>query len=258
MREMVTFGMIDNIGIITISNPPVNALEMKVVRSLKSLVCEVERLGKARTVIVTADGTRFFSAGADIHSLLDIDENEAKAMVLEVQDVLNKIEACPIPVICAVNGKALGGGCELALACDLIVACEQAEFGLPEVNVGLIPGAGGMQRMSRRIGILKAKELVYTGTSVSAAEAYRIGLINRLTADESPMGEAMNLANEICEKSPISIRLAKHAINVGRDQVLEVALKLDAEMFGRACSTSDKKEGITAFLEKRKPIFTGR
>jgi len=244
------------VGIVQLNRPKVlNALNFEVMSELVSALEELDRENAVKVIILTGS-ERSFAAGAD---LAEMSQATPVDLVLgrrfELWDRIRKISK---PIIAAVSGYCLGGGNELAMNCDLIVASETATFGQPEVNVGIIPGAGGTQRLPRVVGKYKAMEMILTGKSVSADEAYRIGLVNRVVPPESLMEEAKKIATDIASKPPISIRSAKEAILKAQDTTLEVGLEFERKAFYMLFATEDGKEGMKAFLEKRKPIFKGK
>ena len=244
------------IGIVQLNRPKVlNALNFEVMSELVSALEELDREAAVKVIILTG-GERAFAAGAD---LAEMSQATPVDLVLgrrfELWDRIRKISK---PIIAAVSGYCLGGGNELAMNCDLIVASETATFGQPEVNVGIIPGAGGTQRLPRVVGKYKAMEMILTGKSISADEAYRIGLVNHVVPPESLMDEAKKIATDIASKPPISIRSAKEAILKAQDTTLEVGLEFERKAFYMLFATEDGKEGMKAFLEKRKPTFKGK
>jgi enoyl-CoA hydratase len=245
-----------NIGIVQLNRPKVlNALNSELVLELVQALEELDRDQSVYVVILTGD-EKAFAAGAD---LKEMSEATPVSLVLgrrfELWDRIRKISK---PIIAAVSGYCLGGGNELAMNCDIIIASETATFGQPEVNVGIMPGAGGTQRLTRAVGKQKAMEIILTGKAVSADEAHRIGLVNRVVPAESLMDEAKKMANEIASKPPISVRAAKEAILRAQDTTLEVGLDFERKAFYTLFATEDSKEGMKAFLEKRKPVFKGK
>ncbi|MBC7347316.1 MAG: enoyl-CoA hydratase/isomerase family protein [Clostridia bacterium] len=258
MGEKVTLEVAEGIALVTINNPPVNALSAQVLQELEEILDELTGRTDVAVTIITGAGERAFVAGADINQFLGLNGVSGIDFARRGQGVFNKVEELPMPTIAAVNGVALGGGCELALACDLRVAAENATFGQPEVNLGLMPGYGGSQRLPRVIGVGLAKEMIYTGEAISAQEAYRIGLANRVVPRGQAVEEAKNLARKIASRGPLGVRLAKKAIDWGRETALRQGLALEAQHFGYLCGTEDAKEGAKAFLEKRAPVFRGR
>ena len=244
------------IGIVQLNRPKVlNALNFEIMSELVSALEELDREVTIKAIILTGS-ERSFAAGAD---LAEMSQSTPVDLVLgrrfELWDRIRKISK---PIIAAVSGYCLGGGNELAMNCDLIVASETATFGQPEVNVGIIPGAGGTQRLPRVVGKYKAMEMILTGKSISADEAYRIGLVNRVVPPESLMEEAKKIATEIASKPPISIRSAKEAILRAQDTTLEMGLEFERKAFYMLFATEDGREGMKAFLEKRKPIYKGK
>jgi enoyl-CoA hydratase len=255
----VTIEKENDIAIISINRPKaLNALNHETLSDISAAAKDVLADTEIKVVIVTGVGEKAFVAGADIKEMKDMTPLEARSFMQYGQGVFSELENLPKPTIAAVNGYALGGGCELALSCDMILASEKARFGLPEVTLGIHPGFGGTQRLPRLIGSAKAKELIFTGDMVDSAEALRIGLVNKVVPPEQLMDEAKSLAQRIVKNGQIAIRLAKSAINAGLNVPLEKGLAYEAETQGLAFATEDKNEGLTAFLEKRKPNFQGK
>jgi enoyl-CoA hydratase len=249
----------NNIAVISINRPQaLNALNYDTLADLKAAVKEVGDDKEVGAVIITGSGEKAFVAGADIKEMKDMTPLEARKFMLFGQSVFNDLANLHKPTIAAVNGFALGGGCELALACDMIMSSNKAKFGLPEVTLGIHPGFGGTQRLPRLIGAARAKELIFTGGMIGAEEAMQIGLVNKVVPPEQLMEEARGLAQKILKNGPIAIRLAKSAINAGLEAPLDKGLAYEAETQGLAFSTEDKVEGLEAFLEKRKPNFKGK
>lgn len=249
----------DGIAIITINRPKVlNALRTDVLRDLREALIECENDDAVKVVIITGAGDRAFVAGADIGEMSELDPIKAKAFSEFGNSVFLYIEKMSKPVIAAINGYALGGGCELLMACDIVIASEKAKIGQPEVKLGIPPGFGGTQRMARLLGKMKAKELIFTGDMIDAQEALRIGLVNKVVPSEKLMEEAKNLARTIASRGQIAVRMAKQLINEGIDVDLETGLSLEAKGFAICFSTEDQKEGMKAFLEKREAKFTGK
>ncbi|MCQ5376244.1 MAG: enoyl-CoA hydratase-related protein [Methanomassiliicoccales archaeon] len=249
----------DGIAIITINRPKVlNALRTDVLRDLREALMECENDDAVKVVIITGAGDRAFVAGADIGEMSELDPIKAKAFSEFGNSVFLYIEKMSKPVIAAINGYALGGGCELLMACDIVIASEKAKIGQPEVKLGIPPGFGGTQRMARLLGKMKAKELIFTGDMIDAQEALRIGLVNKVVPSEKLMEEAKNLARTIASRGQIAVRMAKQLINEGIDVDLETGLSLEAKGFAICFSTEDQKEGMKAFLEKREAKFTGK
>lgn len=243
---------------IAINQPPLNVLSSQVGKELDVAFTDIDDDSSASVVVITGTGNRAFAAGADIKELQRLSGAEAETMAHRWHHLFRRIEGFRLPVIAAVNGVALGGGCELAMACDIRYASEVAQFGQPEINLGLVPGWGGTQRLPRFIGRGRALELMMTGELFNAAEAERLGLVNRVTAPEALMKTVGELAAQISVKGSLALASIKTCVNEGLDQVLEDALALEAREFGAVSSTEDKAEGIAAFLEKRSPEFRGQ
>jgi enoyl-CoA hydratase len=249
----------DGIARVTINRPDkLNALNATVIAELADAVGHIESDDAVRGVILTGAGTKAFVAGADIGELTAQGAMDGKARALAGQRAMRRLERCGKPVVAAVNGFALGGGCELAMACHLRVASETARFGQPEVKLGLSPGYGGTVRLPRLVGKGRALELLLTGAMIDAQEAWRIGLVNRVVPAERLLAEAEALARAILEQAPLAVRLVLEAVEAGLDLTVDEALLLEANHFGLLSATADMREGTAAFLEKRKPRFEGR
>lgn len=249
----------DDITILTINRPKaLNALNGESLAELDSAIKEVKANPAIKVLIVTGMGEKAFVAGADIGFMLPLSPAEARYFSAYGESIMRQFELMEKPVIAAVNGYALGGGCELAMACDIRLASENATFGLPEVGLGIIPGFGGTQRLARLIGEGRAKELTFTAASIDAQEAYRLGLVNHVYPQDQLLGEAKALAKKIATKAPLAVGYAKSAINKGLQVDLDTAMTIESDIFGLCCATGDKTEGMNAFLEKRKPKFLGR
>jgi enoyl-CoA hydratase len=256
--ETLLFEVKDGVALITINRPKaLNALSPQVVTELNCALDQVCGDDSVRAVVFTGTGEKAFVAGADISVMVNFNALEAKRFSLFGQGVFNRIGALPQPVIAAVNGFALGGGCELALACDFIYASETARFGQPEINLGIIPGFGGTQRLSRRVGLGWAKELCLTGAMLSAAEAAQIGLVNRVFPADKLMDEVMKTARGMAAKGRVALREIKTVIEQGYDFDLIKACAWESDRFAVCFASPDAKEGMGAFLEKRKPEFKG-
>lgn len=252
--QLVKLSIENRTAVITIDNPPVNALSRQVIDELDQVLEELPKTD-ALVVIITGAGEKAFVAGADIQQFPHLTPETGYDMVRTGQIVYDKIEALELPVIAAINGFTLGGGCELAMACDIRIAGENAKLGQPEVNLGIIPGYGGTQRLPRLVGAGKAKELIFTGDAIDAREAYRIGLVDILVPPGEALSRALTLSAKIQEKGPLAVRAAKKAVNQGLDQTLAGGLELEATLFKGLCATEDQKEGARAFLAKQKPQF---
>jgi enoyl-CoA hydratase len=249
----------DNLHIITIDRPKVlNALNAQTVEEIGRAFDAVRDDASVRCVILTGGGEKAFVAGADIKELAQMTPITGKETSERGQRVLRAIERFPKPVIAAVNGFALGGGCELALACHIRIASEKAQLGLPEVTLGIIPGYGGTQRMARLLGKGKALELILTGDRISAAEAERIGLVNKIVPADELMSAAEEMGRKIATRGPLAVRAAIEAVMSGSDMPFDEGQFLEATLFGLLASTEDMKEGMAAFLEKRTADFKGQ
>ncbi len=250
--EFVTYEQEGFVGIVTINRPKaLNALNSKVLEELEETFDQVD-LETTRALIITGSGTKSFVAGADIAEMSTLTKVEGEAFGKKGNDVFRKIETFPIPVIGAINGFALGGGCEISMSCDIRICSENAVFGQPEVGLGITPGFGGTQRLARIIGVGKAKEMIYSAKNIKADEAYRIGLVNDVYPQEELMEMAKKLANKIAKNAPIAVRACKAAINEGLDVDMDKAIVVEEKAFGSCFETEDQKEGMNAFLEKRK------
>jgi enoyl-CoA hydratase len=249
----------EGIGIITFNQPKsLNALGRATMEELSVAVDELERDDSVRCIILTGAGEKAFAAGADINELRALaSATKGADFAAWGQSILFKIENLSKPVIAAINGYALGGGCELAMACDIRVAAEHAKLGQPEVSLGIIPGWGGTQRLPRLVGKGRAKWLILTGDTISAQEALRIGLVDLIAAADDLLNAAKSLARRIAGNAPLATSWAKRSINVGSETDLVTACAYEASQFGLICGTEDRTEGTSAFLEKRPPQFKG-
>ena len=258
-EELVLLEKTPPLATITINRPKaLNALNSKVLKALEEVLDQVNVDDEIRVVIITGSGEKAFVAGADIAEMSEMTPLEGSNFSRLGQLVFKKVEELKKPVIAAVNGYALGGGSELALACDFIYASENAKFGLPEVTLGIFPGFGGTQRLPRLIGKGRAKELIFTGKMISASEAYEIGMVNKVVPLDQLMDAVKEVATQIAKNGPIAVYIAKNLVDVGYDIPLDDGCLMESRSFGMCCSTEDKKEGMKAFLEKRKPVFKGR
>jgi enoyl-CoA hydratase/carnithine racemase len=244
-------------GVITIDYPPANAMSYQTIKELDEAVRSFLKMDKVKTFIITGAG-KYFVAGADISELQALTPITAGEFNELTMRMLSSIANSPKPVICAINGMALGGGLELALACDIRLAAEGAKLGFPEINLGVMPGAGGTQRLPRIVGIGRAKELIFTGRLITAAEALELGIVEHVVPSKSLMEETTKLAGIIAEKGAVALRAAKRAIMEGIEMPLTQALELEQELFSELLGTEDKAEGTAAFLERRPPRFMDR
>lgn len=247
------------VAIVTINRPAVlNAINAPTLEALRQILIDLKADDGVRAIIVTGAGDRAFVAGADINELAVQTPTGGREHALKGQAVFDLIENLDKPVIAAINGYALGGGCELAMACTLRLAADTAKIGLPEITLGILPGYAGTQRLSRLVGKGKAMELILTGAPVTAEEGVRIGLVNRVVPAAALMTEARALAAELARQAPIATRYIIAAINKGLDMPFAEACVFEATLFGLVASTADMREGTRAFLEKRKPVFKGQ
>lgn len=252
MYQTIKVEKIDNIGIITINRPKaLNALNATVIGELERVIGEVEEDTSLGALILTGEG-RSFVAGADIAEQYPLDVAGGRKWGQRGSAIFRRIEKLEIPTIAAVNGFALGGGCEIAMACDIILASERAKFGQPEVGLGITPGFSGTQRLPRRVGIAKAKELIFSGKMIKADEAKEIGLVNAVFAPEELMNGALEMAKSFTVNAPIAVKYAKACIDRGMQMDIDDGIALENELFAMCFATADQKEGMSAFLEKRK------
>lgn len=256
--KTLLFAKEDGIGVITLNRPSsMNGINDEMMMELSDLMDEIEADDEIRALIVTG-GPKVFAAGGDIGYIAKLNTLEAEAFVALVHEAIDKIANLDKPVVAAISGLALGGGCELALCCDIRVASEESRFGLPEINLGIIPGAGAGQRLPRIIGMGWAKHLILTGSVIDAETAVRIGLVTRVVPKGQVMEEARKVAAGFLSKSPIALRTAKKCLNYGENVDLPSGLVFEQKMWSFLFSTEDQKEGMNAFIEKRKPKFIGR
>jgi len=252
MYQTIRYEKNGNIGIATINRPEaLNALNSTVISELEQLISEVEKDAELGAFIITGEG-RSFVAGADIGEQCPMDLEAGRKWARRGSSVFRRIEKLEIPTIAAVNGFALGGGCELALACDIILASEKAKFGQPEVGLGITPGFSGTQRLPRRVGVAKAKELIFSGKQIGAEEAKRIGLVNEVYAAEELLNKAVEMAKSFTANAPIAVKYSKACIDRGMQMDIDNGIALENELFAMCFATEDQKEGMGAFLEKRK------
>ena len=242
-----------NVAVATINRPQaLNALNSAVLTDLDELVNVVSADSDIRALVITGSGAKAFVAGADIGEMSTLTPAEGEAFGKHGNDVFRRIETLPIPTIAAVNGFALGGGCELSMACDIRICADTAVFGQPEVGLGITPGFGGTQRLARLVSPGMAKQLIYTARNIKADEAYRIGLVNAVYPVEELLPQAEKLANTIAANAPIAVRACKKAINEGLQVDMDAAVVIEEKLFGSCFKTADQIEGMGAFLEKRK------
>jgi enoyl-CoA hydratase len=248
----------ENIGIIKINRPNMmNALDKNTILELTKAIEDLEKDKNIKVAIITGEGKAFI-AGADIKQMKDMNSSEAKIFAETGHNLMKKIENSHLPFIAAVNGYALGGGCEVMMACDISIAASSAKIGQPEINLGIHPGFGGTQRLPRLVGKMKAKELLLTGDLIDVNEAHRIGLVNMIVSDDKIMEVAEIIANKIANKSTLQTSYIKSLVNKGLDIDLNKACSLEISYFSKSFQTGDQKEGMNAFLEKRKPNFKGK
>lgn len=258
MYQTIRLEQQDGIAYLTICRPEVlNALNAEVLGEIEDVVIQLETAKEVKALIVTGEG-RAFVAGADIGAQSVLDLEGGRSWGKKGSAIFRRLELLPLPTIAAVNGFALGGGCELAMACDMILASEKAKFGQPEVGLGITPGFSGTQRLARKVGKAKAMELILTGEMIRADEALRIGLVNQVVAPEELLSAAKELAEKILKNGPLAVKYAKAAIARGLEVDLDSAIALENELFAMCFATADQKEGMQAFLEKREAAFTGK
>jgi enoyl-CoA hydratase len=248
----------DLVGVITLNSPPANALSSKVLKELSSVLDQLEQTEEVRVILIHGEG-RFFSAGADIKEFTSVPDGEAfEKLASYGQELFERMEGFRKPIIAAIHGAALGGGLELAMGCHIRLVTEKAKLGLPELQLGLIPGFAGTQRLTRLVGAPKAAEMLLTSEPISGADAVNLGLANRVVPEESLIEESLKLAKKIAKKSPVSVKSTLQLLNFSKSDRFYEGVKLEAKLFGEAFSSEDGKEGITAFVEKREPVFKGR
>lgn len=258
MLKTVKLEKKEKIAILTISRPEaLNALNAQVIGDLEEAVAMIEKDSDAAALIITGEG-RSFVAGADIGEQAVLDLEGGRDWGRRGSALMRRIELLQIPTIAAVNGFALGGGCELALACDIIIAGKKAKFGQPEVGLGITPGFSGTQRLPRRVGIGKAKELIFTGAMINADEALNIGLANKVTEQEDLMAEAEAMAQAITKNAPLAVKYSKAAIARGMEVDIDAGIAIENELFAMCFASRDQKEGMQAFLEKRPASFENK
>ena len=258
MYKTIRYEKKDNIALVTIDRPEaLNALNSTVIAELEQVVTELENDGTIRAMILTGEG-RSFVAGADIGEQYPLDLDGGRRWGQRGSALFRRMEKLEFPTIAAVNGFALGGGCELAMSCDIILASEKAKFGQPEVGLGITPGFSGTQRLPRRVGVAKAKELIFSGRMVKADEAERIGLVNAVYAPEALLDGAMEMARSFAKNAPIAVKYAKACIDRGMQTDIDSGIACENELFAMCFATADQKEGMGTFLEKRTAEFQNR
>lgn len=256
--EMILVERRERVAIITINRPEKrNALNIQTRAEGAAALDELRADDTVRVVIITGAGDKAFIAGADIAEFKERTAITQREVMLE-RGLFNAFDTFPKPVIAMVNGYCLGGGCEVALACDIRIASETASFGQPEINLGIIPGGGGTQRLPRLVGEGKAMEMILSGEIINAQDAFRLGIVNHVVPADHLEAKTMEVANRIAEKSPIALRLAKEAVKLASRSNLDEGLRREVDLFALCFSSEDKDEGVTAFLEKRKPDFKGK
>jgi len=259
MYKNINYEVIDSVGVITLNNPDkLNALSFQILDDLDKIIAEVEADRTLRVLIIWGN-EKTFGAGADLDDIINVKTvKDGYEISHKSHLIYNRIENLKIPTIAAIAGFALGGCFEFALSCDMRVASEKAKIALPEASLGLLPGGGGTQRLAKLIGTSRAKELMFFGNMINAAEAHRLGLVNRIVAVDTLYEEVMKMAQELKKMAPIALELIKASVNVGYTQDTVTAMAYEARCFGALFNTEDAQEGINAFLEKRKPNFIGK
>lgn len=258
MYNTLIYEQEEGIGLLTINRPEkLNAISTELTTELGALLDQIEVDESMRVLIITGQGEKAFVAGADIEELVDRDARAGRRVTRERQELFARIENLPIPVIAAINGYALGGGLELALACSIRICSENAQFGAPEVKLGIIPGDGGTQRLPRLVGLGRAMEMILTGDFIDAGQAHQIGLVNHVLPHDELLDTAKDLARTIASRSPLAVQYAKQAVNRSMEGDTAGGYALESYLHALCCTTEDKKEGVAAFLEKRKGTFKG-
>jgi enoyl-CoA hydratase len=248
-----------NLGIIKLNRPPVNPLSVKSYLELYDAICELNDDAAVGAIIITGNGDKAFAAGLDVKDVM----GKSAAETLDFlwtgpRRTFDKLTGIEKPTIAAVFGLALGGGCEVAICCDMRIASEDAIFGLPEINLGIMPGSGATQRLPRLVGVARAKEMLLTGDNINAAEAYRIGLVNKVVPRDKLMEEAKAVAGKLASKAKVSLGLIKRCVDNGLNMDLPSGLTLEMDCFALSFTSEDGREGVNAFTEKRKPVFKGK
>jgi enoyl-CoA hydratase len=256
--EFIKYEIENKVAVITINRPPVNPLNTQVFKEIIDAMERLESDDNTNVIIITGNGEKAFVAGADLHEMINMNQVEILNMSSISRTALNKIENLSKPVIAAINGLALGGGLELALACDLRISSEKAKFAFPEVGLGIIPGAGGTQRLQKIVGQGLAKELLYFGDMFDAERALSLQIVNKVVPSSEVLTVAKEWGQKLAEKPSMALRMLKLSINAGSNVGLETGLTIEGTCFGNVFATEDRKEGMVAFVEKRKPNFIGR
>ncbi len=257
--QNVTFEMREEIGVLTINRPKkLNALNHATMDEIQDVLDKVRSDQALRVLVITGAGDKAFVAGADVSEFVDLGLNEGFDFTRKGNQIFRALECLAIPSIAAVNGLALGGGCELAMSCTFRILSDNARFGLPELALGVIPGYGGTQRLARMIGKSRALWVMLTGETIGAEEALSMGWANRVVKPEALLDEAFKVAKTICTKGPLAVKYALVAVNHGTETDLETGLVIESAMTSLVLTSEDKKEGVSSFLEKRKPVFKGR
>ncbi|WP_341300013.1 enoyl-CoA hydratase [Lysinibacillus sp. FSL H8-0500] len=256
--EFLSWKVEDGVAIITIARPPANALSRGIITEVNDVLDAVENDDAVRVLVLHGEG-RFFSAGADIKEFTEVDSGEEfTKLASNGQQVFERVESFSKPVIAAIHGAALGGGLELAMSCHMRFVTESAKLGLPELQLGLIPGFGGTQRLPRYVGVAKAAEMMFTSEPISGTEAVQWGLANRAFSDETLLDETLKIAKKIAKKSPVALKAAIQTLQYAKHASFYEGIEAEAKSFGTVFVTEDAKEGIQAFIEKREPVFTGK
>lgn len=257
--QVIKVAVEERLAVVTIDNPPYNVLSHAVLEELNTALQQLVADQAVKALMITGAGSMVFIAGADVREIAQLSSaNEAAQLAAMGQGIIQQLERSPKPTIAAINGVCLGGGNELAMACHLRVAGDRARFGQPEITLGIIPGFGGTQRLTRLVGRAKSIELNLTGDMITAQEALRIGLVNKVVGHGEVLKQAKDLARKILSKGQVAVRLALQAIQEGAELPLDQALALESQLFGQVAETADMKEGIAAFREKRQPKFQDR
>ncbi|MEH7177951.1 enoyl-CoA hydratase/isomerase family protein [Neobacillus vireti] len=258
VRLFVTYEQIGFVYKLTIANPPLNVLTDPLLSDLDKVIDEIITKPDCRAAVITGAGEKAFIAGADIYQFLHLDANKGARLVEKGKRIFDKLAYAPFPVICAINGLALGGGLELALACDIRIAEQKAKLGFPETGLAILPGYGGTQRLTQLIGPGRAKKMIFSGASLTADEAYEWGIVESVVPNGKSINEALALAEQIGNKGPLAIAKAKQAITQGLDCTLAEGQKIETQCFADLCITQDMQEGATAFIDKRLPTYYGK